>query len=332
MNERKLASIRRVAEIKPIENADAIEAVRVDGWWVVCKKGEFAVGDLAIFCEIDSWIPENIAPFLFKGREYNGVKGERLRTIKLRGQVSQGLLLPTHVVMANPSSSSIHWNEGGDVTELLGIQKWERPIPTQLQGQMRGNFPSFIHKTDQERIQNRLEVLDSHDKWEVSLKMDGSSMTVYWWEGVFGVCSRNIDLKTDQEGNTFVDVAKRVFDGYDFTGLAIQGELMGPKIQGNRENLEKHQFFVFNIFEISRQEYLTPEFTRAFCKENGLTHVPVFQEAQSLNGYTLESMLDLADNTRSLSHPVAEGLVFKREDGQDSFKVISNKFLLKEKE
>lgn len=332
MNERKLASIQRIAEIKNIPNADSICAYRVNGWLVVDSIGKYQVNDLVIFCEIDSWIPENIAPFLFKGREYNGVKGERLRTIKLRGQVSQGLLLPIHVVMANPSSSSIHWNEGGDVTELLGIQKWERPIPTQLQGQMHGNFPSFIHKTDQERIQNRLEVLDSHDKWEVSLKMDGSSMTVYWWEGVFGVCSRNIDLKTDQEGNTFVDVAKRVFDEYDFTGLAIQGELMGPKIQGNRENLEKHQFFVFNIFEISRQEYLTPEFTRAFCKENGLTHVPVLHPLMKIDGVTLESMLDFADNTRSLNHPVAEGLVFKREDGQDSFKVISNKFLLKEKE
>ncbi len=324
MNERKLASIQRIAEIKNIPNADSICAYRVNGWLVVDSIGKYQVNDLVIFCEIDSWIPENIAPFLFKGREYNGVKGERLRTIKLRGQVSQGLLLPL------PENTIAE--EGTDVTEMLGIQKWERPIPTQLQGQMRGNFPSFIHKTDQERIQNRLEVLDSHDKWEVSLKMDGSSMTVYWWEGVFGVCSRNIGLKTDQEGNTFVDVAKRVFDGYDFTGLAIQGELMGPKIQGNRENLEKHQFFVFNIFEISRQEYLTPEFTRAFCKENGLTHVPVLHPLMKIDGVTLESMLDLADNTKSLSHPVAEGLVFKREDGQDSFKVISNKFLLKEKE
>lgn len=325
MTDRKLASIRLIAEVKPIENADAIEAVRVDGWWVVCKKGEFKVGDLATYFEIDSWIPEDIAPFLFKGREFNGVKGERLRTIKLRGQVSQGLLLPATV------GGSFH-GECDDVTEFLGIQKWERPIPAQLQGQMRGSFPSFIRKTDQERIQNKLEVLDSDDLWEVTLKLDGSSMTVYWWEGVFGVCSRNIDLKTDQEGNSFVNTAKRIFDNCDFTGLAIQGELMGPGIQGNRENLKDHSFFVFDIWDITKQEYLSPEDRREFCKAYSLSHVPVLHEGDSINGRTLEEMLNDADLTPSLNHPIAEGLVFKRIDGGDSFKVISNKFLMKEKE
>lgn len=324
MSERKLASIRRVAEVKAIENADAIEAVRVDGWWVVAKKGEFSVGELATYFEIDSWIPEHIAPFLFKGREYNGVKGERLRTIKLRGQVSQGLLLPL------PENTFAE--EGADLTEMLSIQKWEKPIPTQLQGQMRGNFPSFIRKTDQERIQNRLEVLDSDDLWEVTMKLDGSSMTVYWHEGVMGVCSRNIDLKTDQEGNTFVDVAKNLFDGMTFDGLAIQGELMGPKIQGNREDLKQHWFFVFDVWDIEKQQYFSSTKRRKFCNDFGFDHVPVLHDGTPVTGRSLEDILEMADNTKSINHPIAEGLVFKRLDGGDSFKVISNKFLLKEKE
>lgn len=95
---RKLASIQRIEEIKDIENADAIQAYRVLGWWVVDRKGQHKVGDLVIYLEIDSWVPYELAPFLSKGqepREYNGVKGERLRTIKLRGTTSQGLLLKT---------------------------------------------------------------------------------------------------------------------------------------------------------------------------------------------------------------------------------------------
>jgi RNA ligase (TIGR02306 family) len=96
MSERKMATIRKIDEIRPIEGADAIEAAVVGGWVVVIKKGEFKAGDLAVYLEIDSWVPHEIAPFLSKGqepREYNGVKGERLRTVKLRGTTSQGLLL-----------------------------------------------------------------------------------------------------------------------------------------------------------------------------------------------------------------------------------------------
>lgn len=102
MTERKLATIRRIAEVKEIVGADAIEAVRVDGWWVVVKKGEYQVGQLAVYLEVDSWVPTDIAPFLTKAghepKEYEGIKGERLRTVKLRGQLSQGLLLPISVI------------------------------------------------------------------------------------------------------------------------------------------------------------------------------------------------------------------------------------------
>lgn len=158
--ERKLASVRKVTDILPIPDADAIECAIVGGGWpVVVKKGEFQVGDLAIYFEIDSWIPHELAPFLSKGkepREYNGVKGERLKTVRLRGQLSQGLLL--HISLKLNLDFSYHvtafergLQEGDDVTELLGIQKWEAPVPACLAGQVRGNFPSFLVKTDQER-------------------------------------------------------------------------------------------------------------------------------------------------------------------------------------
>jgi len=151
---RKLASIRRIDNILPIEGADAIECAVVGGWKVVVKKAEFIVGDLAVYFEIDSWIPTELAPFLSKGkspREFQGIHGERLRTVKLRGQLSQGLLLPLESTCANIDSELF---EGLDVSFPLNIVKWEMPVPAQLAGQVKGNFPTVIPKTDQERVQN----------------------------------------------------------------------------------------------------------------------------------------------------------------------------------
>lgn len=158
---RKLASIQQIAEIRPIEGADAIEHYRVNGWWVVDKKGAHQVGSKVIYCELDCWIPHEIAPFLSKGQEpktYEGVVGNRLRTVRLRGALSQGLLLPTitpplvedqrmGVLQYDFSASDV----GADVTELLGIVKWEPQLPAQLAGKVRGVFPGWMRKTDQER-------------------------------------------------------------------------------------------------------------------------------------------------------------------------------------
>ena len=164
MSERKLATIRKIAEVRSIENADKIQAYRVDGWFVVDSVDKYKVGDLVTYIEIDSFVPHELAPFLSKGkepREFEGVKGERLRTIRLKGQVSQGLLLPiTHEVNVAWSHNFFNFEgfkpleEGDDVTATLGILKYEKPLPAALTGTAKGNFPSFIPKTDQERIQN----------------------------------------------------------------------------------------------------------------------------------------------------------------------------------
>lgn len=333
MTERKLASIKRVTEIKPIEGADAIECAIVGGGWpVVVKKGEFSAGSLGVYFEIDSWMPYELAPFLSKGkepREFNGVKGERLRTIKLRGQISQGLLLPL-----DPSEDMLF--EGQDLTERYGIQKWDKPIPAQLQGQMKGNFPSWIRKTDQERVQNLDGEICWDDEYEITVKLDGSSMTLWFHEGESGVCSRNVDLKMDQEGNSFVNMAKKILGNPNLNWpeeIAIQGELMGPSIQGNRENLKEHEFFVFDIWDITKQQHKTPQEVREFCKQYSLCHVPVVAEVGRLRDWnidSIESALKVAEG-HSLNNEVREGLVFKRTDGAFSFKAISNAFLLGEK-
>ena len=188
---RKLASVQRVLEKKPIVEADFVEAYRVNGWWVVDKKDAHKVGDLVVYCEVDSWIPHTLAPFLTKPghspREYLGVKGERLRTVKLKGQLSQGLLLP----LVEDNSE-----EGQDFSEILGIIKWE---DTRYMTNMdaRGNFPDFIPKTDQECVQNLDRTLEKYfgQSFEVTVKRDGSSLTAFVNGEESGVCSRNAELK-----------------------------------------------------------------------------------------------------------------------------------------
>lgn len=376
MTERKLASIRRIADIQPIEGADAIEVATIDGWKVVVKRGEFSVGDLAVYLEIDSWVPHELAPFLSKGhepREYNSVKGERLRTIKLRGQVSQGLLLKVkdcfdfdkeiRAYVTKPHGLITRhetFEQGDDLTDMFGIQKWEAPIPAQLQGQAAGTFPtSLIPKTDQERIQNcfgeiqkrakrfatekvwnaETQTLEEHPvvlppdfqepTYEVTMKLDGSSCTIFRWEGELRVCSRNLELKINEENkdNTFVAMALKIGDKIP-NGYAFQGELCGPGIQGNREGFAEHKFFVFDIFNIADHQYVTPEYRIHKCQQLKLDHVPVLGTDWKAPA-SVEEGLALADGP-SINHKIREGLVWKcNEDPSFSFKTISNAFLLK---
>ena len=357
---RKMATIRKIDSIRPIPGADAIECAIVGGWTCVVKRGEYTVGDLAVYCEIDSWMPTELAAFLSKGkepREFEGIKGERLRTVKLRGQLSQGLLLWRQLAL--DKVGEIY--EGMDVSDLLGIVKWERPMNAQLAGMAKGNFPTVIPKTDQERVQNlKSEIAQAAEdclQFEVTEKLEGSSMTVYMIDGVFGVCSRNLDLK-ETEDNTFWQVARRdgieakmravptrflrhpfalldtQFDisnqlGDDF---AIQGELIGPGIQGNIYKLSKPEFWVFDVYNISGGYYMSPAPRREFIKVMGLLHVPVMSTYEDLGVGTMEELLTWAEGPSALTlSQEREGIVFKQVNGGMTFKAISNKYLLGEK-
>ncbi len=343
---RKLAKIVKIDELNPIEGADAIECAVVGGWKVVAQKGLYNVGDLAVYFEIDSWIPHELAPFLSKGkepREFEGVKGERLKTIKLRGQLSQGLLMPLTEVIEKAGCHS-PLEEGIDVTEWLGIKKWEKPINAQLAGVCKGNFPSLIPKTDQERAQNLKKEItaatESALKFEITEKLEGSSMTCYLIDGVFGVCSRNMDLKETAE-NAFwktarvAGVEEKMRDEFGLADFAVQGELIGPGIQGNIYNLKDTMFCIFDIYDIRRGEYVDPTTRRAMVASMGLTHVPVIAHQAELFdtlGITdINQLLTFAEGKSTLAAVEREGIVFKQVDGGMTFKAISNKYLLGEK-
>ena len=337
---RKLATIRRIDEIKEIPNASSIECAVVGGWTVVVKKGEYQVGALVVMCEIDSWIPTELAPFLTKSvepREYNGIKGERLRTVKLRGQLSQGLLLPLEPTCANIESELF---EGLDVSVPLNIQKWEAPIPAQLAGQVRGNFPTLVPKTDQERVQNLVKEVAHWQseglQFELTEKLDGSSCTMYLDpDGEFHVCSRNLDLKRD-ENNSFWKVAiaydvEAKLRANNGVGVAIQGELIGEGIQGNPYNIKGQDFYVYDMYDAIGGEYFPAEARRKSAETLGLKHVPVLCDDKDLGtGDVAEILLWAEDKSRLNSKTEREGIVFKcTKDPGLSFKAISNKFLLK---
>jgi RNA ligase (TIGR02306 family) len=342
---RKLATIRKIDALTPITGADAIECAHVGGWKVVVKKGEYVAGDLAVYIEIDSWVPTTLAPFLSKGnypRVYNEVEGERLRTVKLRGQVSQGLLLPLDVLRGKVSDNDFEYLsdcENMDVTELLSIQKWE-PATEFMSADAKGAFPSQIPKTDQERIQNLSYELEQWKTegitWEVTEKLEGSSMTAYLIDGEFGVCSRNLNLKPNPDATfwkTAIDAGLEAAMRKFGDNIALQGELVGEGIQGNIYKLKGTHFYVYDIYDIAEGKYFEPIDRRVFCKMYAINHVPVMHANTELLT-SVDSLLTLAEG-KSVMGMIGcerEGLVFKCNDKEVSFKAISNRYLLKSKD
>lgn len=378
--ERKLASVQKVREILPIEGADAIEIAVINSWKVITKKGEYQPGDLCIYCEIDSFLPiKEEFEFLRKSsfKKMDGQEGFRLKTIRLRGQVSQGLILPLSVLngeeemavgisqqpggdqlQLGPYDNALVIEEGVDVTEILGIVKYDPPIPAQLAGKVKGYFPSFIRKTDEERVQNLTNEysgwkIQSATQFYVTEKLDGSSATFYFKDGVFGVCSRNLELaepeafvegemvmcqdgiERPKQENSFWKVAQHLQLGdwmaKQDANYAIQGELIGEGIQGNPYKIKGHTVRFFNAFNIDTQEYLGLDEFEGLIKSMGLETVPIL-DRNFLLPNTVDDLLEYAD-AKSVLNPDfdREGVVIRSIDRKISFKAISNKFLLKEK-
>jgi RNA ligase (TIGR02306 family) len=342
---RKLASIQKVASVKPIENSDFLEVLRVNGWDVVSKKGDFTEGDLCIYVEIDSFLPiREEFEFLRKTsyKKMGDLEGFRLRSIRLRGQVSQGLVLPINTLeqwahLADDNFKTSYEPVGIDVTEDLGIIKYDPPIPAELNGVAKGNFPAFLVKTDEERIQNlsrKYEELKQKGPYVWTEKLEGTSGTFYFHEDTFGACSRKMDLE-DVEGNTFWNLA-REFNLPEILksigkSLCLQGEVIGPGIQGNIYKLQKPTVRLFNIRDIkTRTLYGIDEFL-AFLEKYSLPSVPVVHYSRHLPD-TVDELLELADG-RSILHDTArEGIVLRSQDYSTSFKAVSNAYLVRQKD
>lgn len=381
---RKLVTIRNIDNVSPHPNADRLEIIQIGGWQVVSGKGNFKPGDLGVYFEIDSFVPVDKEPFTFLEKNkitWNGIEGARIKTIRLRGELSQGLLLPVDDLFKGLNPKASVDGELIDYAEFLGVTKWEVVIPAQLAGQMKGGFPSFIPKTDQERIQNLWNVIRGVEKkqpyvnpttgeiyypkpkydvlptdaYEVTVKLDGSSMTAYYNNGEFGVCSRNMELKDEQSDlkndawrtvqNSFwmaakkYDIESKLRDfGYN---IALQGELIGPGIQGNNEQLSEIEFYVYDVYLIDEGRYADAEYRRNLVRTLDLRNVPTQAQVKFPDEYddvdivyevcdfdTITKAIEYATGPSLNPSVMREGLVWKNvRNPSFSFKIISNEYL-----
>lgn len=362
---RKLVTRRVISDVYEHPNADALELVKIDGWQVVVRKGEFVRGDLCCFFEIDSWLPADDERFAFLAK--SGVKKDpsgreriRLRTIKLRKQLSQGLALPWSLF---PELHQLHELEGVDLSEHLDVIKFERPEPQVTNAA--GYFPECLQKTDEERIQNlwnEYSVKYKDIQFIPTLKLDGSSCTVayfglnmdqYWKNedsyddflentgtkiGEVVVCSRNLQLKYDESSHFWkAALSGGVVDAVTELGrignFAIQGEVMGPGIQGNKEKFNDFQFYAFALFDIDRQEYVEWTHAKQQLEALGVQCVPDLSALVTEPFRVFKSLDDLLEfsDGPSINAKRREGIVWKSVGIEDqvSFKAISNLYLVK---
>lgn len=343
---RKLASIQRIWKIEPIDGADRIELAHVLGWQCVVNKGQFQEMDLAVYFEVDSFLP--VAPefeFLqassYRKTDIMG-EGFRLRTMKFRGQISQGLLLPVRVFPVIPDDVEL----GTDVTELLGVKKWEIEERITTGGTMIGTLPYDIPHTDETRVQAEPGLIQEFAGLEYyfSTKMDGSSHSVGIDENGFHVTGHNYEYKDD--GNSpFYELVKSTdlrakmeafAADHNLSSFTIQGELCAPGIQKNLLKLTKPAWYVFTVRENGKRVSLNRMLE--VCATLGLENVPIEEVGTDLPAKypTVEALLERADG----NYPKGgkkEGIVIRPTEpvycelisAALSMKVVSNKYLLK---
>lgn len=331
--ERKLVSIREIKEILPIENADNICLYKVDGWQVIDQKNRYQIGQRVVYFEIDSFLP--IKPefeFLRKSsykKLIDGTEGFRLKSIKLRGSISQGLIIPL------PDDPNFTYQLGDDCSEYFQVIKYDPPIPAELNGQVEGSFPSFIPKTDEERVQNINEFDFIGKLASLTEKLEGTSATYFVKDSNFGACSRNWQLKYNPD-NTYFKIAEELdlenkMKNSGYNNISFQGELIGPGIQGNIYKLNKHSVRFFTAYDIDNNRRLNPEEFFSLMNKLNLETVPLITMDICLPN--TDELLKLADSKSMLnSNTWREGIVIRLTDGSMSFKVISNKYLLKQKD
>ena len=410
-NERELAYLVQVDNITPM-NADRLECAHIGGWHCVVGKGEFKVGDPAVYFEIDSQLPD-VAPF--SEMEFLRSKHFKIKTQKIRGEYSQGLLMPISAWDWSVSRDSkgifvmsmeLTEDEGtimrlDDDTRFLtkrlnvtyvvpednkrksnGIDKYKKmsqrhpklfskPLFRWLMRRNWGKkllfvffgkkkdkkneFPAWVVKTDEERLQNCPWMLnDTEQVWYPTEKIDGSSTTFtvkgFGRKRQFVVCSRNVafdkpDKKCYYDTNIYTEMAEKydmetvlakmldeahkLNSNIDF--LTIQAETYGEGVQKRDYNLKCHDMAIFNIiwgFKDGTTQRLNPFDGKEVADKWGLPYVPVFEPTKLPND--CDAVVAMAGKEKSkIDGGMREGLVFRSEDGTKSFKVVDPEFLLK---
>lgn len=358
-----LASIEKILKIESIPDASNIELAFVLGWQVVVKKNEFKVGDLCVYIQIDTVVPEKEEFEFLRERKF------RVRTIKLRKQLSQGLIGTIETFLHTTDYGK--FKEGKDVTELIGVQKYEKPDNNPIIEKPRMPkiwykkwiylfkynilykfFPALLPKTrtpfpknlvsitDEERIQNIPRTLTDYEAkvFHAREKLDGSSITIIhnrvFGKSKFRICSRRFELhdKKNDWYRVFVDTdferhIKALVEYYGTDDIIVQGECIG-KFNGNHHNLKNDEIRLFNIF-VDGKRLLPISFETVTTKLN----IPVCPfYGTFIMTFDMNTILKLSEGPDCLNPSVPrEGLVWRCIDDGFSFKVINNAYLLKEK-
>jgi RNA ligase (TIGR02306 family) len=328
------ATIQKILDTRPAENSDNLDVVKVLGWQIVTKRNEFSVGDLICFVEIDSLLPDSNPAF-----EFLRNKKFRIKTVKLRGNLSQGIVFPMSIL---PETDNVLFLEDTDVSEILGIIHYEKPIPASLRGQIKGNFPAYVSRTDEPRIQSYPGVIEEFRGVECysTVKCDGTSSSFINKDGDIWICSRNWGYKETNE-LLYWQIAKKfnIEDVLKDAGnIAIQGEICGPSIQKNRMQLTSHEIFIFDVWDIDKQEYFDFPELRDFCTRYEIPMVPLADIF--IFNHTIEQLLEMAKGVYQGTQNRREGIVIRPTINRFSealkrrlsVKILNNDYLLKDEE
>lgn len=336
-----IATIEKIQNIRVHPNAEALELATIKGWQICVKKNEFKTGDLCVFVTVDSVLGD------FPQYEFLRNKNFRIKTVKLRGELSQGIAFPIsllasfgHDIIPVPENGNI---EGTDVSELIHAKHYEKPIPPSLAGQIVGHRPSFIKKTDEDNLKNYPQFIDELQgkPYVITLKFDGQSSTYFVKEEHFGVCSRNLELKYDSN-NALWKIAEKysieshIRNYFGGKNIALQGEIYGPGIQENLLGADEISFAAFNLFDIDTQSYMSHCELEKFTKSTNIPMVNVLDIGDNFS-HTLEYLQTFANGLTYDSGKPAEGIVIRSQtetrssvlNGRMSGKVVSEVFELK---
>ena len=344
-NETNIATVEKVGNLIPIPGKDKIELAVVNGWNCIVEKGQFQVGQLAVYLAIGC-VPDLDDPN-FAFLQQKGL--DRIKTMRLGGVVSQGLLCPLQW-LTDRGVTDVHTLQAGDnVAALMGATKYIPPEEA-AQYDTRSNkandpYPSYVPKTDALRLQTDPERLlrDIADKdIVITRKEDGCSATYLFNQDKFSICGRNyVWRKVDKNSQSYFTMAAQL--GLETKmralgrSLAIQGELCGNNINHNRHKITQLKYSVFDVFDIDQQQYLSYDDMCAVCTTLGLTTVPLLYRGpatEAVPSLTVDAFLKMAESLEYGPGLPAEGIVINSDPigylgRRTHFKLISNKYLLK---
>lgn len=313
-----LVYIGKIVQLEAIPNADLIISATVlcgngGKWRGVVRKDELSLGWKCLV-----FLPDSLLPQVDEYR-FMESRGWRVKMCRFRGAPSEVLIMPINFC-------SQFMNVGDDVTEQYGVTKYFKPVPPNLQGLAKGDFPQFIPKTDELNYQRHFDLVEAlHGKgYYVTEKADGSSTTAYRYKGQFGVCSRNYELLQDENNGYWKIAAKYQLEAKLPDNIALQWETCGPKIQSNPMGLTELDGFAFSAYNIEEKRYLVIDEFLELCDQLQFPTVRLIESGSSFD----KDIIDTLGEGRYRNGKEREGVVVRSHGNYlgttpISFKVIN---------